>query len=498
MAPFSEYHRFDALDLATMVREGRVTPVQLVESAIERIERLNPAINAVVQPMYEQAYDLARSELPPGPMRGVPFLLKDLVATYAGAPFRCGSRFLNDYVADRDSELVTRYKKAGLITLGKTNTPEFGLTPFTEPKLFGPVRNPWDSTRTAGGSSGGSAAAVAARMVPLAGGGDGGGSIRIPASCCGVFGLKPTRGRTPTGPLFGEMWEGCVVEHVLTRSVRDSAALLDVISGPDVGAPYYPPPPDRPFLTEVSAPPGSLRIAYTAEPFLGHEVHPDCVNALHDTVALLRDLGHTVSEASPSIDGPAFARSFLTMLCGELWADLRDAERAVGRKATMADFEPTTWALGLMGEALSAGAFAQAVRSMQRAARVVGGLFELYDILLTPTLASPPVLTGSLQPKPSDLFVLELLGGLHAAWALKAMGVLETSAATVFDFVPYTAVFNVTGQPAMSVPLYHNPAGLPIGMHFVGRYADEATLFRLAGQLESALPWRDRMPELAQ
>jgi amidase len=496
MSSFSEYDTYDGLGLAELVRKREVTPGELVEEAITRIERLNPQLNAVIHPMYEPARQAAEGDLPEGPFRGVPFLLKDLLAALAGAPMRGGSRFLQGFVPSHDSEVVKRYKAAGVIILGKTNAPEFGLLPVTEPELFGPSNNPWDLSRNTGGSSGGSAGAVAARMVPLAHGNDGGGSIRIPASCCGLFGLKPTRGRNPVGPDFGELWQGLVCDHVLTRSVRDSAAMLDATAGPDVGALYYAPPPLRPFLDEVATEPGKLRIAYTAEPFLPSVVHEDCIQGLEATVNLCRDLGHELVEATPRIDGNAFARSFLTMICGETRADIEEAEAATGRKATFRDFEPGTWAFGLLGRQITAAEFSEAIRLIQRSARQVGYFFEEHDVLLTPTLAEPPLVTGALQPKGSEASVLKLLGSLNAGRLIKAVASPEALADQVLQFIPFTPLFNATGQPAMSVPLHWNDQGLPIGMHFVGRYGDEAALFRLAGQLEQAKPWFDRQPKV--
>lgn len=496
MSGFSEYDEYDGLGLAELVRRKEVEPSELVEEAIGRIEQLNPRLNAVIHRMYDLGRERAEGDLPDGPFKGVPFLLKDLMAAYAGVPMRKGSRFHRDHVPDHDSEMVERFEAAGTIVLGKTNTPEYGLVPVTEPELFGPSSNPWDSTRTPGGSSGGSAAAVAARMVPLAHGNDGGGSIRIPASCCGVFGLKPTRGRNPLGPDRGEAWQGLACDHVLTRSVRDSAAMLDATAGPDVGAPYYTPAPPRPFLDEVGADPGRLRIAFTSEPFLPGVVHEDCVEGLETAVELCRDLGHEVVETAPQVDGEAFARAFLTMVCGETRADIEEAEVLLGRKATAEDFEPATWAVGLLGRQITAAEFSEAVRLLHRSARQIGHFFETYDALLTPTLAEPPVVTGALQPEGAEAFAMKLLGSLNAGRLIDALAGVEALADRAFQFMPYTPVFNATGQPAMSVPLYWNEEGLPIGMHFVGRYGDEATLFRLAGQLEEAAPWSDRTPPI--
>lgn len=491
-----EYLRHDGTGLAELVRRGEVTPLELVETALARIERLNPKVNAVIHRMDDAARTAARTA-PGGPFGGVPFLLKDLLGGVAGEPLQCGSAFLKGFRSPHDSELVRRYRRAGFILLGKTNTPEFGLMPVTEPAAFGPTNNPWDLGRTSGGSSGGSAAAVASGMVPVAGGGDGGGSIRIPASCCGLFGLKPTRGRLPMGPDFGELWHGAVVEHVLCRSVRDSARVLDATAGPDLGAPYFAPAPERPYADELTREPGRLRIAFTAKPWLGGSVHPDCSAALLDAARLLEALGHSVEEASPQLDGPAFAHAFLTMICAELGGDIEEAEAAVGRKSGPADFEPATWALGLLGRTLPAADFSRAVRFLQRTTRQIAPFFERYDVLVTPTVSQPPVKTGALQPTPRERVLLKALGGLRSGRLLRWAGVLEQTAAKVFDLMPWTPVSNATGQPAMSVPLYWNREALPIGIHCIGRYGDEATLYRLASQLEQERPWFDRLPPMA-
>ncbi|MFQ5572440.1 MAG: amidase, partial [Rhodothermales bacterium] len=433
-----------------------------------------------------------------GPFAGVPFLLKDLIAEQEGVPQAAGCRFRRAYVPPRDSELVRRYKAGGVLLLGKTNTPEYGLTPFTEPALFGPTRNPWEPDRTPGGSSGGSAAAVAAGIVPMAHGNDGGGSIRIPASCCGLFGLKPTRGRTPTGPTRGSLWQGCAVEHVLTRSVRDSAAMLDSTCAPEPGAPYYTLPPDDSFLAQVTTEPGPLRIAFTKHPFLGTRVDADCVQGLEATVALLQDLGHTVVKDAPEIEREALAEAFLTMACCETAADIDEAAARMGRKPTPKDFEPGTWLMNLLGRRLSGAELNAALRVMNAETRKVGRFFAQYDVLLTPTLAIPPFRIGALQPTAFEETFGKLVGRLHAVWMLKAVGINKTMAAKVFDFIPYTPLFNITGQPATSVPLHWNDDGLPIGMQLAGRFGDETTLFRLAGQLERARPWFDRRPALCK
>jgi amidase len=494
MTAFPEYAQYDGLGLAELVRKQEISPVELVEEAIQRIDTHNPALNAVITKLYDAARETAKQPLPEGAFAGVPFLVKDLLATLAGVPTSGGNRLWKNIPAKVDSELIKRWKAAGLIILGKTNTPEFGLTPYTEPVAFGPTHNPWDLTRTTGGSSGGSAASVAARLVPLASGGDGGGSIRIPASACGVFGLKPTRGRTPTGPELGEAWHGFAIEHVLTRSVRDSAALLDATQGADLGAPYYAPPLDRPLLAEVTTRPGKLRIAFTGRPLLGKNVHADVLKGLEATVKLLQELGHEVIEAAPQIDGEAFSLAFVTILAAELRADIEEAARAAGKKVSVNDFDPSTFGLGMLGKALSAGEYAAAARYLQTAARGVAQFFAGYDLLLTPTLSQPPVKIGSLQPAASEKTLINLIGSFDGGGLLKAMGIIKPLAAQTFEFIPWTPVFNVTGQPAMSVPLYWNAENLPIGMHFVGKFGDEATLFRLAGQLEEASPWIGKIP----
>lgn len=496
MGDFSDYDKYDGLGLAELVRKKEVKPSELVEEAIDRIERLNPQLNAVIYKMYELARKAADGDLPDGPFKGVPFLMKDILMAYAGVPLTNGSRFFKDFIPDHDSELVKRFKAAGVVVVGKTNLPEFGLVPITEPELFGPTNNPWDLSRTPGGSSGGSAAAVAARIVPLAHASDGGGSIRMPASCCGVFGLKPTRGRNPIGPDFGEAWRGLYCDHVLTRSVRDSAAMLDATAGPDVGAAYYAVPPTRPFLSEVSTDPGRLRIAFTSEPFLGDVVHRDCVKGLEATVRLCQDLGHEVVGATPRIDRKAFGKAFLTIVCVETRAAIKEAEVLLNRRASFKDFEPSTWVLGLLGRQCRAPEFSRSLNLAQLTARQVGEFFGKYDVLLTPTLAMPPVATGELQPKGIRAVAIKVLGSLNAGGLIEAVSGIDALAEHVFGFMPYTPLFNITGQPAMSVPLYWNDAGLPIGMQFVGRYGDEATLFHLASQLEKAKPWSERIPPM--
>jgi amidase len=419
--------------------------------------------------------------------------VKDLLATIAGEPTSSGNRALATVVMPHDSEMVRRYRAAGLLIAGRTNTPEFGLTPYTEPALFGATRNPWSPAHTPGGSSGGSAAAVAARLVPVASGGDGGGSIRIPASCCGLFGLKPSRGTTPTGPQFGELWRGFAIEHAISRSVRDSAALLDATAGADGGAPYLAPPHTRPYADEVRIDPGRLRIAFSGQPLFGRAVHADCLLALRNSATLLESLGHHVEEATPPLDGPACARAFVTVLAGELRAEIDALEPLLGRRARAGDFEPATYCLGLLGSALSAADSAQAMRTLQLAARRMAPFFERYDALLTPTLAAPPAPIGTLLPTAAELASMRGINALNASWLLRWLGVAEQLADKTFGYMPFTPLFNATGQPAMSVPLHWNAAGLPIGMQLVAKLGNDAMLLRLAAQLEQARPWFDRV-----
>jgi amidase len=481
MANIDQFAFLDATAQAELVRKRKGKPIELVDSAIARIERLNPTVNAVVTPMFEQAHTLAKGKLPDGPFTGVPFLLKDIFASYAGVRLTEGSAFLSDFVSSFDSELVKRLKRAGLIILGKTNLPEFGLRATTEPRLFGPCRNPWDTSRITGGSSGGSAAAVATGMVPMAHATDAGGSIRIPSSCCGVFGLKPTRGRIPLGPEYGDVIGGVDVTHAITRSVRDSAALMDATSGPMPGDPYWAPPHVRPFLEEVGTDPGRLRIAFTTTAPKGTAptgvtVHADCVSAVREAVRLCTDLGHELEEAAPTVSDEkiTFALATLMGACAtwtiDRWSCL------LGKQASPDQFEPTTWLLYEMGRQYGAAAYLAAIESIQNIAREVSNFFLSYDVLLTPTVSEPPVPLGTFDYTPDNPWQGQLREG---------------------EFVPFTTISNLTGQPAMSVPLFWNADGLPVGTQFIGRFGDEATLFRLAAQLEAARPWATRRPPVS-
>ncbi len=486
---FPQYDDYDALGLAELVKTRQVRSSELVEECIARIERTNPQINAVVLPMYAQA----RAAQPSGgPFEGVPFLLKDLLQTVRGVPTSCGSRFFAGVPADRDSELYRRYVRAGLVCVGKTATPELGLLPATETDLHGPTKNPWSLARTPGGSSGGSGAAIAAGMVPMAHGGDGGGSIRIPASCCGLFGLKPTRARTPTGPASSEGWSGLAIEHVLSRSVRDSAAALDASVGAEPYAPYHAPPIARPFLEETTREPGRLRIGFHWEPAMLGEVHADCVAAVKDAAQLLEELGHDVEEVRPRHDREHLTRAYFTVVCANTAAEIDEAARRLGKKLRPADFETATWLGAQMGRSFDGASTVLAIRDLQAETRRLVHRLGGYDVILTPTLGRPPLHVGSLRPRGLEGRLQDLVKALDLRAALKLPGLLERTLRDVFSFIPFTPVANFTGQPSMSVPLFWSEEGLPIGVMCTGRFGDEATLFRLAAQLEKARPWFSR------
>jgi amidase len=473
-----EYADYDGLGLAELVRRGDVAPAELVEEAITRIERHNPVLNAVIYKMYEQGRAAAKQLASPdagGAFRGVPFLLKDILGNYAGVPTAQGSRFMAGIPASHDDTLVTRFKAAGLIALGKTNAPECGILPTTEPALYGPACNPWNPKHSTGGSSGGSAAAVAAGIVPLAHANDGGGSIRIPASCCGLVGLKPTRGRNPLGPTIGDIMHGLVAEHVVTRTVRDSAAALDCTHGAEPGDPYYAPPVARPFLEEVGAPPGRLRIAFTTKSLLtGEKVHPECVAAIESAAALCAELGHTVEEAPPPVDASVL-QPFLTVWGGGAAFAIDAFALVTGRLPHEQDFEPLTWALYEMGKRTTAPEYQIAVAMLQIFSREVGRFHETYDCRLSTTLGAPPIANGVIDVNARDA---------------------EKAFEPILAYCPFTPLENASGQPAISLPLHWTRDGLPVGIMISGRFGDEATLFRLAAQLERARPWIQRRPPI--
>ncbi|MCP4005944.1 MAG: amidase [bacterium] len=473
---FSEYGQYDGLGLAELVRNSEVSPAELVEEAIARIERHNPMLNAIVHKAYDDARQSAASELPDGPFRGVPFLIKDLGCAVAGMPRTSGSRFLQHEFDTEDSELTRRYRKAGVVILGKTNTPELGITGTTESALLGACRNPWNPEHISGGSSGGAASATAAGMVPLAHASDGLGSIRIPAACCGLFGLKTTRDRNPNGQRDGARALGFSVDHVVSRSVRDSAAMLDATGYPEASSPYAPPPKERPYLDEVSTAPGRLRIAYSSETPRGVAIHEENQRAFEMTVSLLEELGHEVIERGLGVDYRELYRAQSAVAAANAAANLKEMSERVGREPEPDELEPLTWAGIRAGQKLSGEVVMAGWRKLRELNREVLSLFEDVDVFLSPVMGTPPPQIGHIDPvnlKPREV---------------------SRRQATVF---PFTPPFNFTGQPAMSVPLFESSDGLPLGMQFASRYADEATLFRLAAQLEQAQPWIGRKPQVS-
>jgi amidase len=468
-----DYEQFDGVGLAELVAKKEVTPGELLEAAVARVEERNPRLNAVVQRMYDEARAAIARGLPQGPFTGVPYLIKDLGALYAGTVTTAGSAFFRDMVADHDTEMVVRLKRAGLVIFGKTSTSELGLSTSSETRLFGATRNPWNTAHSAGGSSGGAAAAVAAGMVPMAHASDGGGSIRIPASACGLVGLKPTRARNPMGPDVGEGWSGASIHHAVTRSVRDSAALLDATAGPDIGDPYWAPPPPRPFSDEVGADPGKLRIAFTTRAWSGKAVDPDCVAAVEAAAKLLASLGHHVEENRPEWDEAARQEAVRIIVAANTRASLAARAKVVGRAPGPDEVESYTRRLADLDSSASGSDYARAVVIAHRMGRVVGRFFTAWDVLVTPTMCRPPHRLGVIAPENEDgeAYLDALLGT-----------------------IAFTQPFNTAGHPAISLPLASSAAGLPIGVQFVGAFGGEAMLLRLASQLEKAVPWAGRRP----
>jgi Asp-tRNA(Asn)/Glu-tRNA(Gln) amidotransferase A subunit family amidase len=475
MTGFADYESYDALGLADLVRRRLVTPTELLDAAIARVEARNPVVNAVVLRLYDHARKAIADGLPDGPFRGLPYLLKDLTATLAGVPTTRGSKYFADTPPPTvDSEHVRRLKRAGLAIFGRTNTPELGLSLTCEPQLYGPTRNPWDPARVAGGSSGGAAAAVGARMLPMAHASDGFGSIRAPAACCGLVGLKPTRARNTMAPYQGEGLGGLSTEHAVTLSVRDCAALLDATAGPGPGDPYVAPPPARPFREEVGADPGQLRIAYTTSAPNGVEAEAACLLALHEAVRLCADLGHRTEAADPEVDRAAVVPTFLTLIAANTVVNLGSHPTA-GRPPHADEVERVTWLTAEKGERVGGADYARATQAAHRLGRQMAAFHARYDILLTPALAALPVPLGWIDMTLDDV---------DEYWR------------RVFAFSPFTVWFNLTGQPAITLPLGPPAGALPVGVQLVARYGAEATLFRLAAQLEAARPWFHRRPAL--
>lgn len=490
MKTFPEYESFDGLGLAQLVKKGAISAKELLTAAIERIEEKNPTLNAVIHTLFDAAYLQIAKGLNEGVFSGVPFLLKDMLAEVENTPMRWGSRLMENYISPIDSALVKRYRKAGLVFIGKTNLPEFGLSPTTEPDSFGATLNPWDRSKSPGGSSGGSAVAVATLMVPMAHGGDGGGSLRIPASYCGVVGFKPSRGRTPTGPRVMRLSQGMVVEHALTRTVRDSAALLDVSAEQELGSPIALPKPRSSYLEALQKNPKKLRIAVHPSPFFPSQVHSEYIQALEETARLCCDLGHEVRLSQVNLNSEELSIAFVIVMSSEIAAGIKSLAQTCNDKPDFLKLEAATAVLAAVGEHFRATDFVWATHVLDSAERKLAEFFEHYDILLSPTMASPPPPLGELKPSPFEANILEILRRIAYGPLLRRL--VKKTALKFLAKTPFTPLFNITGQPAISLPLYWDKTGLPIGMQFAGRLGDEKTLLQLARQLEVAKPWLQR------
>jgi amidase len=492
---FDEYRKLDGLALAKLVAGKQVSASELLDTALARAEAVNPKLNAIVIPMHDVARDRAKGALT-GPFAGVPFLTKDLFQEYQGVQTAYGCKGLKaaSYKAPFTAEITARWLKAGVVIFGRTNTPEFGAKGITEPDAWGPTRNPWNLEHTPGGSSGGSAAAVAAGIVPMAGANDGGGSIRIPAGHCGLFGLKPGRGRTPWGPAMSEAMHGAAMNHVVSRSVRDSAAMLDATHGPEAGSMYRIEAPERAYLEEVTRDPGKLKIAFTATSPIGTPVDAEAVKAVQDTAKLLESLGHHVEEAAPVVDGMALAKDFIVMWFAQCAATVRSIKHLSGCGDD--GFELDTLAMVAFGNATRASEYVEGYWRWSDYTRALGDFHRKYDLLLTPTMAMPPARIGQIATAKWQHTAMKILMALGLSRLVLKSGIIEQMVTENLRWVPFTQLGNLTGTPAMSVPLHWTAAGLPIGSHFVAPHGGEGLLFRVAGQLEKARPWAEKRPAI--
>jgi len=494
----ADYLALDATALAARVAAGDVTPHALLDLALAQQERVHGRVNAVVRLMTRQARAQAAGPLR-GPLAGVPFLIKDGVQDYAGVPTTYGSRSMTRNVPGRHAHVVQRYLDAGLVIIGKTNLPEFATRGVTDPALFGRTNNPWDLSRTPGGSSGGAAAAVAAGIVPMAAGNDGGGSLRIPAACCGLFALRPSRGRVSSGPGIGEVWFGASSEGVISRSVRDTALALDVLHGPEPGDPFVIAPPAAPYAGLMRRDPGKLRIGYSTVSPIGTDVHPEAVRAVAHTAQLLAQLGHDVEEAAPVIDGAALAKSYLHLYFGQIPAAVRRAQALGARRG---DVELMNRILVTLGDSVSATRLTTELNRWNEFSRALGDYFGRYDLFLTPTLAHPPIEHGTGDPSAAEQRVLGFLHGSGILGVLARLGLLDKTVDKIamdnLRYVPFTQLSNLTGTPSMSVPLHWTAEGLPLGVQFMGPFGREDRLLQVARQLEEAQPWFGRMAPLAR
>ena len=471
---FEEYRRHDAISLAALIAKREVSAEEVLETAIARAEQVNPAINAIVHKQYEQARKAVAAELPEGPLKGVPYLIKDLGFFETGEPATFGSSLFKDFVADHQTAYVTRCKKAGLVFMGRSSSPEFGLNPNTEPRLYGSCHNPWNLEYSPGGSSGGSAAAVAAGILPVSHATDGGGSIRIPAAQCGLFGLKPSRGRMSMAPDAGEGWGGLSTGHVVSRSVRDSALMLDCTAGPEPGAPYAAPMQEGSFLEAIARQPRKLRIALMLKDHRGAKLHPECLAAVQNAAKLCANLGHIVEDADPGLDMVALRPMNARISAANTARSCNTRWKALGREPNTEDVEAVTWAVYERGMRVSGVEYIEAIAAVHAAGRKMGTFLTSYDVILSTTLAGPPPKLGYFDQN----------------------GDVQTFAERVTEYLSVTPLHNATGTPAMSVPLHWTADGLPVGVHFAGRYGEEATLLALAAELETVQPWFDRVPAL--
>ncbi|WP_253701186.1 amidase family protein [Bacillus sp. FJAT-29814] len=484
------YKYYDGLGLAELIKNKELQPKEVLREAIKTIEQHNPSLNAVINKFYEKAEKQAETIELAGTFAGVPMLLKDIAQEIAGEKITYGSKAFQKYRAQSDSEYVKRVRNTGAVFVGQTNVPEFALMGITEPAVYGPTRNPWNLEHTPGGSSGGSAAAVASGMVPIAGANDGGGSIRIPGAYCGLFGMKPTRGRTPVGPKYGRNWQGASVDHILSRSVRDSAAMLDEIRIFEKAAAFHAPPFEGSYLEMAQTPPiRKLKIAFSVRSPLRAEVQAECMEAVYKTAQLLESMGHHVEEVDAPVDGRKIAKSYLTMYFGEVAAAVASLEGVLGRKAVMNDVEQTTWILGLVGKATSAEEVVLSIREWDYAAIVMETFHETYDFYMTPTTAFLPAKIGELEPKKSEQLAMQVTGKLSMGGLLKKVGIVEQVAENNLMRTPFTQLANLTGQPAMTVPLHLTADGFPVGVQFMAARGREDLLYSLAGQLELSDLW---------
>jgi amidase len=494
MTAINDYTECDATELAKRVARGEVSSSELLENAIAAVERVNPQLNAVVHRMVDEARTLLNKPLPEGPFRGVPMVVKDFDGFVKGIPFTASCRLLEGYTPDHDSEAVARLRRAGFLFIAKTNCPELGILGTTEPKWRGPTRNPYDLMRSTGGSSGGSAALVAARAVPIGHGGDGGGSLRIPASYCGLVGLKATRGRIPTGPDWGEIWGGYVQWGVLSRSVRDTAALLDVMAGPMPGDPYAAPLLPGPLSAEVGRDPGRLLIGFHAGPLFGRDIDPQHVAAVRQVAAQLETLGHHLEEAKPTIDKGELVHAYLIQVAVSIADEIQEFAHRTGRKPRSELFEPGTWFMNQIGRATSALELAQVRNAVQVAGRATAAFHERYDLFLCPTTSYPPVRIGALELDAAKRAGLAFLRAAPLSSVLHKA--LETFSSSFFELTPNTQLFNQTGQPAISLPLARTADGMPIGIQLAAPLGREDVLIRIASQLEAAHPWTAHRPRV--